>query len=224
MAQKILFNWSSGKDSALALHKLIERDDYTVEGLISTVTRDYKRVSMHGLREEILKKQAELIGIPLEIIYISSKSTNEEYEQTMKDMLMLHKKQGIGTLAFGDIFLEDLREYREENLSKIGMKAVFPLWKRDTSELAREFMGLGFKAVITCVDSEQLDKKFAGREFDEDFLADIPADVDPCGENGEFHTFVYDGPVFKRSIHHKKGEIVLKNDQFYFCDVILNRQ
>jgi uncharacterized protein (TIGR00290 family) len=220
MIDKILFSWSGGKDSALALHSIKQNKELKIDALLTTVTADYDRISMHGVRRELLEKQAESIGIPLEKVIISKKSTNEEYEQKMKEVLLRYKNEGVSSVAFGDIFLEDLKKYREENLSKIGMKGLFPLWKQNSLILAKRFIELGFKAIITCVDSKQLDSKFCGREFDASFLSELPKNVDPCGENGEFHSFVYFGPIFKEKISFSKGEIVLRDNQFYFCDLI----
>jgi uncharacterized protein (TIGR00290 family) len=219
MPNKILFSWSSGKDSALALHSIKNSKDFEIAALLTTVTADYDRISMHGVRRELLEKQAESIGIPLEKIFISKKSSNEEYEGKMLDLLLRYKNDGTSAVAFGDIFLEDVKKYREENLTRIGMKGIFPLWKQSSYVLAKRFIELGFRAIITCVDSKQLDGKYCGREFDELLLSELPKTVDPCGENGEFHTFVYEGPVFTKNISFIKGEIVLRDEQFFFCDL-----
>ena len=175
---------------------------------------------MHGIRRVLIERQADALGIALEKVPLSRVSSNEEYESRMQELLERYKEQGVSTVVFGDIFLEDLRRYREERLATVGMKGAFPLWGRDTAELARGFVRQGFKAVITCVDSEQLDPGFAGRVFDEAMLASLPPGVDPCGENGEFHTFVHDGPVFRAPIEHSTGEIVLRDERFWFCDVV----
>ena len=220
MTESVLLTWSGGKDSALALYELERAGNYQVAALITTVTKDYDRVSMHGVRQIFLEQQAALLGYPLEQVFISSTATDGEYEARMQEILEKYMKTGVSGVAFGDIFLEDLREYREHNLSKIGMKAIFPLWKRDTPELARTFLDLGFKAVITCIDSKVLDKGFIGRTYDEQFLSELPANVDPCGENGEFHSFVYEGPIFSKSLPYKLGEVVLRDDRFYFCDLL----
>ncbi|OGL38976.1 MAG: ATP-binding protein [Candidatus Schekmanbacteria bacterium RIFCSPHIGHO2_02_FULL_38_11] len=220
MAEKVLFTWSGGKDSAMALNELQKGSVYEVSALLTTITEKYDRVSMHGVRRILLEEQAESLGFPLEKIFISEKSSNEEYEAKMKEKLVSYKDRGILSVVFGDIFLEDLRKYREENLAKIGMKAIFPIWKQDTTKLADKFIDSGFKAVITCVDTNVFDKGFAGRIFDRQFLSDLPSNVDPCGENGEFHTFVFDGPIFRRKILFNIGEIVLRENRFYFCDLI----
>lgn len=217
--QKILFSWSCGKDSALALHELKLGGVRDII-LLTTVTKDYGRTSMHGVREALLELQAESLGYPLEKAYIAAKSSNESYEKTMRDINLKYKNQGVSTVAFGDIFLEDIRKYREDKLALMDMKALFPLWGRSSEELAHTFIERGFKAIITCVDSQALDKEFAGRIYDEQLLKDLPAGVDPCGESGEFHTFVFDGPIFSKRIPFEKGEIVLRENRFYFCDLI----
>lgn len=220
MAKKVLFVWSGGKDSAMALYELQKSCNYEVSALLTTITEKYDRISMHGVRSILLEEQAESLGLPLEKIFISENSSNEEYEAKTKEKLTFYKKKGVFSVVFGDIFLEDLRKYREDNLSKVGMDGIFPVWKVDTTELANKFIDSGFKAVITCVDSNVLDKSFAGRIFDRQFLSDLPSNVDPCGENGEFHTFVFDGPVFQKKISFKIGETVLRENRFYFCDLI----
>jgi len=220
MLEKTLFAWSGGKDSAMALHVMKQRREFDIAALITTVTEGYDRISMHGVREELLNRQAASIGLPLEKIFITQKATNEEYEEKMKTLLLRYKERGVFSVAFGDLFLEDLKKYREDNLAKIEMKGVFPIWKRDTAEIAREFIALGFKAIIACADTEYLDASFAGREYNESFLSDIPKSVDPCGENGEFHSFVFDGPIFKDRIQFEKGECVLRDNRYMYCDLI----
>jgi len=219
MDAKAILAWSGGKDCALALYELAKTKNYEVVSLLTTVTQDYDRTSMHGLRRILLERQARSLGLALEKVFISKNTSNEEYEFKMREVLAKYPTAGVSSVVFGDIFLEDIRKHREEKLSEIGMKAVFPLWKRDTAELARTFTDCGFKAVIICVDSTVLDKTFAGRSFDKQFLSELPATVDPCGENGEFHSFVYDGPIFAERIGHATGEIVLREDRFYYCDV-----
>lgn len=220
MAERALFAWSGGKDSAMALYELKKVGKYEISALLTTVTKDYDRVSMHGVQRSLLEQQTNSLGYPLEQVLISKDASNEEYEAKMREILEKYFKAGISTTVFGDIFLEDVRQYREENLSKIGMKAVFPIWKRSTTELTHTFIDLGFKAVITCIDSRALDKGFVGRLFDEQFLSELPPNVDPCGENGEFHSFVYDGPTFRERLLYKLGDVVLRDDRFYFCDLI----
>ena len=216
----ILLSWSGGKDSSLALYEIQKSRDYEVAALITTITSDYDRVSMHGLRTILLDEQASSSNIPLEKIFISKNASNDEYESRLKEVLLKYKQLGIRDVVFGDLFLEEIKKYREDLLGKIGMECVFPIWKRDTVKLAKRFIELGFKAITVCVDSNVLGKEFAGREFDEHFLDDLPKAIDPCGENGEFHTFVYDGPVFKNPIDHRLGETVLRDERFYYCDIL----
>jgi uncharacterized protein (TIGR00290 family) len=216
MAEKVLFSWSGGKDSALALYEISRSKRYEIAGLLTTVTEDYRRISMHGVRETLLEQQASAIGLPLSKVFISKNGTNEEYESKMKEVLLKFQKLGVSAVVFGDIFLEDIRKYREENLAKVGMKGVFPLWGKDN--VPQTFIDLGFKAIVTCVDAKVLDKKFVGKLFDNKFLAELPANVDPNGENGEFHSFVFEGPTFHQKIPYKIGEVV-KRDSFYFCDL-----
>lgn len=220
MIEKIIFVWSGGKDSAMSLYELIKNRDYKISALLTTITEDYDRISMHGVRTILLEQQAESLGLPLEKIYITKISSNEEYETKMRDALTRYQGMGVSSAAFGDIFLEDLKKYREDNLLKIGMKGIFPVWKRNSTELAHTFIDLGFKAVITCIDSKVLDKTFAGRIFDKQFLSELPPNVDPCGENGEFHSFVCDGPIFSKRILYEKGEVVLRDNRYYFCDLM----
>ncbi len=220
MKEKVIFSWSGGKDSALALYELQKTKNYEIVSLLTTITQDYDRISMHGVRTILLEMQAESLGIPLEKVFITKDATNEQYERKMSEVMAKYPVAGISSVVFGDIFLEDLRKYREDNLSKIGMKGIFPIWKRNTAELAHEFIESGFKAVITCIDSNLLDRMFIGRTFDEQFLSELPSAVDPCGENGEFHSFVYDGPIFQQRILHTTGEVVLRENRFYFCDLL----
>ncbi len=218
--EDVLFCWSGGKDSAMALHALRAARDCRITALLTTITEEYDRISMHGVRRALLERQAESLGLPLHAVLIPPQCINATYEQRMKEALALHFAQGVRRVAFGDIFLEDLRVYREKNLAQVGMQALFPIWKRDTRELAREFVRQGFRAIAVCVDPRALDASFAGRELDASFFADLPPGVDPCGENGEFHTFVFDGPVFKTPVPIRIGEKVLR-DGFCFCDLLL---
>ena len=220
MAEKALFSWSGGKDSAIALYEIQKSKSYEILALLTTITEDYDRVSMHGLRRILLEQQAKSLGISLEKVFITKDASNEEYESKMKEALLRYKNAGVHSVVFGDIFLQDIRKYREENLSKIEMNGVFPIWRRNTTALAHTFIDLGFKAITICVDSNVLDKRFAARDFDKQFLSQLPPTVDPCGENGEFHSFVYDGPSFRENILFKKGEIVLRDNRFYYCDLI----
>jgi uncharacterized protein (TIGR00290 family) len=217
--EDVLFCWSGGKDSAMALRALQTGRDCRIIALLTTITEEYNRISMHGVRRTLLERQAESLGLPLHAVLIPPQCINATYEERMKDALAKHYAQGVRRVAFGDIFLEDLRVYREKNLAQIGMQALFPIWKRDTRELAREFVRQGFRAMTVCVDPRVLDASFAGRELDASFFADLPNGVDPCGENGEFHTFVFDGPVFKTPIAFRIGEKVLRDD-FCFCDLL----
>ncbi len=220
MKEKVIFSWSGGKDSALALYELQKTKNYEIVSLLTTITRDYDRISMHGVRTILLEMQAQSLGIPLEKVFITKDATNEQYERKMWEVMTKYLAAGISSVVFGDIFLEDLRKYREDNLSKIGMKGIFPIWKRNTAELAHAFIDSRFKAVITCIDSNLLDKKFIGKTFDEHFLSRLPSTIDPCGENGEFHSFVYDGPIFRDRILHTTGKVVLRENRFYYCDVL----
>ncbi len=217
---KAILSWSGGNDSALALHEIQQAGDYEITALLTTITESYDRSSMHGIRRVLIEQQADSLGIPLEKVLLSPVSSNEEYDARMRELLERHKAEGVSAVVFGDIYLADVRKYREERLASIGMKAVFPLWGRDTAEMARTFIRQGFKAVITCVDTEQMDPGYAGRAFDEEMLASLPESVDPCGENGEFHSFVYDGPIFTSAIPHSIGEVVLRDERFCFCDII----
>ncbi|TFG74955.1 MAG: diphthine--ammonia ligase [Thermodesulfobacteriales bacterium] len=218
--RQVLFSWSGGKDSSLALHEIQKNQKYEITALITTVTADYDRVSMHGLRTSLLEEQARNLDIPLQKVLISKNASNDEYESKFNEVLLKYKESGISQVVFGDLFLEEIKQYREDLLQKIDMECVFPIWKRDTTKLAYEFIDLGFKAITVCVDSEVLGEEFAGREFNEQFLNDLPEGIDPCGENGEFHTFVYDGPIFNKNINKKLGEIVLRDERFYYCDIL----
>jgi len=217
--EPILFCWSGGKDSAMALHTLLQQKSARVTALLTTVTEGYERISMHGVRRELLARQAESAGLPLHEVFIPPQCVNPIYEARMEEALRIHYAQGVRKVAFGDIFLEDLRAYRERNLARIGMTAVFPIWKRDTRELIRFFSAQHFRAIAVCIDPRILDPSFAGRELDKSFFEDLPPQADPCGENGEFHTFVFDGPIFRAPIAVRTGEIV-ERDSFVFCDVL----
>ena len=236
---KSYMNWSGGKDSSLCLYRILRDKNYSVEALLTSINAAHNRISMHGVRRELLIAQAVAIGLPLHTIELPEQPTMSEYEQVMMDKVSFFKDEGYCASVFGDIFLEDLKLYREKKLSAIGMDCVFPLWKISTAELMREFLSLGFKAVIVCVNEQYLDKSFCGRLIDESFINDLPPNVDVCGENGEYHSFVFDGPVFKYPVSFKKGEIVRRtyaspktNDGntcptdtapeygFYFCDLM----
>lgn len=263
MSEPVVLSWSGGKDSALALHSLRRDSGFEVRALLTTLAFDFRRVSHHGVREVLLDRQAHEIGIPLHKIYLTADCDNAEYEKAMAGACHGFQRQGIRAVAFGDIFLEDLRAYRERRLAEVGLGAVFPLWRRDTSELARTFIALGFRARLSCVDGKKLDRSFAGRAFDSRLLDDlgrvrVPRDtmdkadapvgsdrpssppcgpspartgvgssktesreigIDPCGENGEFHSFVWNGPVFKNPIDITVGEVV-KRDSRFFADLL----
>jgi len=217
--EPVLLSWSGGKDSALALHAL--RHDPTVEvvGLLTTVTEEYDRISMHGVRRVLLERQARAAGLPLHIVWIPPDCPNEIYEERMAAALAPHRERGIRRVAFGDLFLEDIRAYRERKLASAGMEALFPIWGRDTAALARDFIAQRFAAVLVCVDTHALDAAFAGRAFDESLLRDLPPGVDPCGENGEFHTFVHAGPIFRAPIHVRLGVRETRLERFRYCDL-----
>ena len=209
-SKKALFNWSSGKDSALALYKILKNPDFKIECLLTSVNQHYQRISMHGVRTELLEAQAKSIGIPLKIMQIPEMPSMEVYEKVMTETLSELKKQGITYSVFGDIFLEDLRKYREDKLAEIGFETQFPLWKIPTHDLIQEFIRLGFKTIVVCVNERFLDKSFAGRIIDQDFINDLPENVDVCGENGEFHTFTFDGPIFSETINFEIGETIYR--------------
>ncbi|MDR7210820.1 diphthine--ammonia ligase [Flavobacterium piscis] len=208
--KKALFNWSSGKDSALTLYKILQNPEFKIECLLTSVNQQHQRISMHGVRVELLEAQAKSIGLPLKIMQIPEMPTMEVYENVMAKTLDELKKQGITHSVFGDIFLEDLRIYRENKLAQIGFEGVFPLWKIPTHDLIQEFISLGFKTIVVCVNERHLDKSFVGRIIDQDFINDLPENVDVCGENGEFHTFTFDGPIFSKPINFEIGETVYR--------------
>jgi len=219
MSKDIFLSWSGGKDSSLALYEIQKAGTHNVAALLTTITEDYDRISMHGVRVALLEQQAESLGLPLKKILIPKDSTNEVYEARMRALLEAGLRDGIDTVAFGDIFLEDLKIYREKNLAQLDMKGLFPIWKRDSAELAQTFIKMGFKAVLACIDTAHLDPSFAGRAYDQDLLRDLPPNVDPCGENGEFHSFAFVGPIFKHRINHTVGEVV-RRDRYCFCDLV----
>jgi uncharacterized protein (TIGR00290 family) len=210
MKPQAIFNWSGGKDSALALYKVRQARQYNIQTLLTTVSTPYQRISMHGVRTALLEQQAAALGLPCRQLLLPEMPSMATYEQLMGDTLRELQQAGATASIFGDIFLEDLRRYRETKLAEVGLQAEFPLWGRPTPELIREFLGLGFKTITTCVNAQYLDRSFVGRVIDEDFLRDLPANVDPCGENGEFHTFVFDGPLFSQPIVFEKGDIVFR--------------
>lgn len=227
--------WSGGKDSALCLYKVFQEKEFEVKYLLTNVNEQFKRISMHGVREELLDEQAKQTGIPLVKMYVSE-GTNAEYEKKMGETLLQFKSEGIEHVIFGDIFLEDLRQYRENNLSKVNMTGVFPLWKKDTKELLKEFLELNFKTIICCTNDAYLGEEFAGKIIDIHFLSSLPSNVDACGENGEYHTFCFDGPIFSSPVSVQAGEKIYKpleiktahsfnhpqsqTKGFWFCDLL----
>ena len=236
---KTFFNWSGGKDSALALYNAQKDKRYSIERLLTNMNGKYRRISMHGVREELLTLQAEAIGLPLQKVILPEEPSIKEYENKMKETVEQLQREKFTHAFFGDIFLEDLKKYREEQLSKVGISCVFPLWKRDTVELMHEFIDLGFKTILVCTKAELLPQEFAGRIIDKDFLKDLPKNIDACGENGEFHTFVFDGPIFKKPVPITVGEKVFREYKapkdekdncfinkpatamgFWFCDLL----
>ncbi|MEM1219225.1 MAG: ATP-binding protein, partial [Bacteroidota bacterium] len=204
------FNWSSGKDAALAYHRLQQHPEWSIKRLLTTVNQIYQRVTMHGLRIELLEQQAQALGLPLDKLYLPANPSMEEYDQLLSQQLDQYVQQGLTHSIFGDINLQDLRDYREKQLEAVGLQGIFPLWLEDTRTLVKESISLGFKSVIICLDNRKLDPSFLGRTLDDSFLADLPPEVDPCGENGEFHTFCYDGPIFSYPISFREGERVLR--------------
>lgn len=218
----VIVAWSGGKDSALALRAILGDARYRVAALLTTVTAEYDRISMHGVRRALLRRQTEALGLPLDEVLISPGASNDEYETNMGAALAALRTRipGLGTVVFGDLFLADIRAYRERMLARIGMRGLFPLWLRDTRALAYDFVRLGYRAVLVCVDAAQLDGAFAGREFDADLLHDLPPRVDPCGENGEFHTFVYAGPGLRQPVCHERGPVVVRDGRFVYCDLV----
>lgn len=225
-------SWSGGKDAAFSLYRVLEDKGLQVRYLLTTVSERYRRVSMHGVRETLLREQARQLGIPLKILYLPEEASQAVYDRLMEEQLHLFFRQGIRYGIYGDIFLDDLRRYREQQLLRVGMEGRFPLWGADTHRLVEEFLDLGFRARVTCVNARQLGRSFAGRELNRDFLADLSPGVDPCGERGEYHSFVYDGPLFPQAIPCKTGRIVERtygtsptedarwDNRFYFCDLL----
>ena len=217
--EKVLFCWSGGKDSAMALYELQKSRKYEVISLMTTITEGYDRVSLHGVRRALVRKQAQSLGLPLEEVFIPRDCPNQEYESRMRATLARFREASVSRVAFGDIFLEEVRRYREDNLSRLDMKGLFPLWGRDTAKLIPSFIASGFQAVTTCVDAKVLDDGFVGRILNREFLASLPASVDPAGENGEFHSFVFNGPIFQEGINYDLGDKV-RRDSLHFCDLL----
>lgn len=207
VGEPILLSWSGGKDSCMTLFELAQQRDRRVDALLTTVTDVYDRVSMHGVRRALLEQQTSTLRLLLHVVSIPPQASNEIYQNQMEEAFRPYRETGVTAVAFGDLFLSDIRRYREEWLTAIGMRAIFPLWHRDTAALARRFIDLGFKAVVTGVDSRVLDASFAGRPFDDRVLDELPPSVDPCGEHGEFHTYVYDGPLFRGPCPSRLGAL-----------------
>ena len=220
MAIRAVLAWSGGKDSAMALHRIRQSREYAVERLMTTVTQDYDRICMHGVRTALLEQQAAALDLPLNKVHLRKNLSQEEYDARMEASVLQYREQGIETVVFGDLFLEDVRRYRETSLARVGMRAVFPLWRRDTRELGQAFVKAGFRAVVTCVDLQALAATFVGRDYDEAFLGDLPESADPCGERGEFHSFVYDGPIFRQPVPFTKGRTLVREGRFCYCDLI----
>lgn len=214
----VLLSWSGGKDSCLALYEIQKSSNYRVAALLTTITQGYDRISMHGVRRVLLERQAASLGLPLHQVLISKGANNEEYEMEMAQAFSLYQQNGIDSVVFGDLFLQEIKAYRDQFLARHEMKGLYPVWQRNTTELIKEFIKLGFKAVVSCVDSKTLDRSFAGKTIDEEFISSLPANVDPCGENGEFHTFVYDGPNFTQPVGFALGETILR-EGFWLCDL-----
>ena len=217
--KRVLLSWSSGKDSAWSLHILRQDPHVEVVGLLTTLNEAFDRVAMHAVRRELLEAQAEAAGLPLQAVPIPWPCSNEQYEKIMADVCVRARKAGVEAVAFGDLFLSDIRAYRERQLSGTGLEPLFPLWNLDTRDLARDMIAGGLRAKLTCVDPKRLAPGFAARDFDQQLLDELPAGVDPCGENGEFHSFVYAAPVFDRALPIRMGEIV-ERDGFVFADVV----
>ena len=217
--KKAIASWSSGKDSAFALHQARLSGEFEIIAILTTVSTAYERVAMHGVRNALLDRQAEALGLPSIKVAIPSPCPNEIYEREMSQVMRGLRAEGVSAMIFGDLFLEDIRAYREARLKEVGVEGVFPLWKRDTAALAREMVACGLQARLSCVDPRKLDASFAGRSFDASLLAALPSEVDPCGENGEFHTLVTAGPMFHRRIDVALGEVVTR-DGFVFADLL----
>lgn len=219
MVKQVVLSWSSGKDSAWALHVLRRDPSIRVVGLLTTINARAHRVAMHAVRETLLDAQASALGLPLTKVYIPDPCSNADYERAMGEAVDDARSRGVDAIAFGDLFLTDIRRYREERLAPTGIEPIFPLWGAETDELAGEMIAAGLRAIVTSVDPEQLDAAFVGRVFDRAFVDDLPGEVDPCGENGEFHSFVYAGPMFARPLDVVPGAII-ERDGFFFSDVV----
>lgn len=220
MKQPIVMSYSGGKDSSLALYQLFGNPEWEVKRLLTTANSTYNRSSMHGVRTELMQRQAEAIGLPLDTVWLTPEDGGDGYQRKMKEALENYKASGLKHVAFGDLYLEDVRAYRETMNDLVGMQSLFPVWGIPTQEFARNFIELGFKAVVVCVDTTQLDASFCGREFDQEFLNDLPSGIDWCAEEGEFHTFCYDGPIFSKPILFEKGVQTLRDNRFQYIDLL----
>jgi uncharacterized protein (TIGR00290 family) len=218
--ERVVLSWSGGKDSAMVAYHLLASQKYDIVALLTTVTEDFDRISMHGVRRRLLEEQANALAIPLHVVMIPKDCSNDIYESRMSEAFSHFKHRGITKIAFGDLFLEDIKQYRDERLTREGMTGIYPIWLRDTDELVRTFIGLGFKAKLCCVDTHAIDASFAGREIDAQLLGDLPANADPCGERGEYHSFVYAGPIFKNAIACRAGETSMRLSRFNYCDIL----
>jgi len=217
--KRILLSWSSGKDSAWTLHLLRQQAEYEAVGLLTTFNREMNRVAMHGVRRELVEAQAEAVGVPLWGVDLPSPCSNADYESIMKETCKTAVQKGVAYIAFGDLFLPEIRQYRERQLQGSGLTPIFPVWGLPTHELARSMIESGVRAKLSCVDSNCLSPQFVGREFDQQLLSDLPSQIDPCGENGEFHSFVYAGPMFRHDLSIEVGKIV-NRDRFIFADLV----
>ncbi len=217
--EKTVMSWSGGKDSALALRLLLEQDDREIVSLLTTVTGDYDRIAMHGVRRSLLEAQAAALGLPLKVVILPARCDDMTYRAVMAGAMREVLEQGVTAVAFGDIHLEDVRRYREDNLRPLGIDTLFPLWGKSAGELARLFLQGKYRAVVTCVDTENLDGVFCGRDIDENFLNSLPPGADPFGEKGEYHSFVYDGPLFRNPVPFVRGKTVLRDGRFLYCDL-----
>lgn len=220
MKQPVVLSWSGGKDSMMALQALARSEHYEVIALLTTLAEGYDRISMHGVRRVLLEQQAAALGYPLHQVFIPQQCTNDDYKRIMRDALLHFKNSGITTIAHGDLFLQDVRTYREENLATVGMEALFPLWNIPTHALARAFIDDGYQTITVCVDGNVLGEQYAGQLYDDAFLASLPESVDVCGENGEFHTFVFNGPLFATPVRYTRGDVVLRDNRFWYCDLL----
>ncbi|PKN35571.1 MAG: ATP-binding protein [Deltaproteobacteria bacterium HGW-Deltaproteobacteria-19] len=220
MPEKVLLSWSGGKDCALALQELLRGCRFEAASLLTTFVGETDRVVMHGIPRFLVEAQARSLGLPLEAVFLEEKAGNDVYDQVITEVLEKYRKRGFPAIAFGDLYLEDVRRYRESRMSASGMTPLFPLWGKDTKALAERFIGEGWRAIVTCVDTAALDGVFAGRFLDRDFLSSLPPGVDPCGENGEFHTFVFDGPIFREAVAFRPGELSLRDGRFQDLDLL----